>query len=319
MIAPGPRLRRNTRTPAAPRTAPGDALSRYTQRMEAVLDYLEAHFDEAPSIHQLAQAGGFVSEHFHRAFSAWMGESLADYRQRRRLDIAARQLAEQRQTPVLLIARALGYTSGDAFTQDFKERFACTPAIWRAQTLNSHEAPAASRRQNLPLQAVDRKNAPLALASVRLLTLPATRIAYLRHIGPYGTAVAQFWRETFLPWIAHNDLSGRDTFGIAHNDPQLGDPQQFRYDAGVAVAEDFIPRDEAGIATLPGGRYALAHYQGPAQGISQAWTTLLRDWLPASGQQLDNRPSFARHPANSPCPAQPDTVNCELCLPVKVL
>lgn len=329
MIAPGPRLRRNTR--AAPvRALQADPLTAYQQRMKRVLDHIDAHLDETPSLAVLAEVAHFSATHFHRVFSAWMGETLGDYLQRRRLEIAAIRLATARETPVLHIALAVGFASGEAFTRAFKAHFGQTPSAWRAQTPASWGEERGQARRKPPLAPVDR-NPPgehgtalesaekNAMSAVHIATLPPVRIAYLRHIGPYGPSIGQFWQQEFFPWMQANGLTGRDGYGIGHDDPHITAPERCRYDACVAVPEDFVARGQAGLATLPGGRYACTRYRGDGHGIGRAWAELLRDWLPQSGQQIDNRPCFEHYPVGSYYDPQTGEFECLLCVPVKAL
>lgn len=329
MIAPGPRLRRNTR--AAPVRAPqADPLTAYSQRMNRVLDHIDAHLDDSLSLAALAEVAHFSATHFHRVFSAWMGETLGQYLQRRRLDIAAIRLAGQRETPVLHIALAVGFASGEAFTRAFKARFGQTPSAWRAQTPVRWGEELWQARRKSNLDQVDRKNpdhngaAPQtakenAMLTVEIRNLAPARIAYLRHIGPYGPEIGRFWQQEFFPWMQANGLTGRDCYGVGHDDPHITAPEHCRYDACVAVPEDFVARGQAGIATLPGGRYACARYRGDGPGIGRAWVELLREWLPQSGQQIDSRPLFEHYPVGSHYNPQTGEFECLLCVPIKAL
>ena len=335
MIRSSPRLRRNARqtNASADKTPPSAAhletpLVRYTQRMNRVLDHIDAHLDDSLEIAPLAAVANFSPYHFHRIFSAWMGETLGDYLSRRRLEIAAIRLAGQRQTPILHIALAVGFGSGEAFSRAFKARFGCTPSAWRAQTPERWgEELLQARRKSNPDQAGNALTGdntgstthPEPAMQVTLATLPPTRIAYLRHIGPYGESVARFWQNEFLPWMFANDLGNRDCYGIGHNDPHIGDPAQFRYDACVEVPESFVPSGLAGLATLPGGRYAQLRYRGDGPGIGRAWAELLRNWLPQSGLQIDSRPLFEHYPAGSDYDPQTGIFTCQLCIPVRPL
>ncbi len=338
MIKSSPHLRRNTR-PTGTRLdkspAQASPLERYTQRMNRVLDHIDAHLDETLEIARLAEVANFSPYHFHRIFTAWMGETLGDYLARRRLEIAAIRLAGHRQTPVLHIALEVGFGSGEAFSRAFKAGFGCTPSAWRAQTpARWGEELLQARRKSNPDQG-ERKQDQAGAAptednigsttrlepamQVTLATLPPTRIAYLRHIGPYGESIARFWQTEFLPWMFANDLRNRDCYGIGHNDPHIGDPAHFRYDACVEVPESFVPNGKAGLATLPGGRYAQYRYRGDGPGIGRAWAEVLRHWLPQSGLQIDSRPLFEHYPAGSYYDPQTGEFECLICVPVKPL
>ncbi len=101
---------------------------------------------------------------------------------------------------------------------------------------------------------------------VNIVTLPPARIAYMRHIGPYGAGINRFWAETFLPWRIAQGLDQSPCYGIGHDDPHITAPEQCRYDACVEVPEDFVvllkqrPRAEAFYATLSrSARYTIAY------------------------------------------------------------
>nr|WP_316641919.1 GyrI-like domain-containing protein [uncultured Roseateles sp.] len=307
----------------------------YAQRMNRVLDHIDRHLDQALDLPSLAEVAHFSAFHFHRLFAAWTGETLGDYLRRRRLEVAAVHLANHSRRPVLDVALAVGFGSGEAFARAFKLRFGCTPSAWREQTpqrwADQLEAVRAQAAQS-NLDQADRKpgqatggplthpeyssNPELAM-EVKLNTLPGTRVAYLRHTGPYGPSVGRFWAETFFPWRAAQGLGHAPCYGIGHDDPSVGDPAKFRYDACVEVPADFVAKSPAGIADLPGGRYAVAAFYGTGADIGLAWTEFLRDWLPASGLEPDGRPCFEYYPADGRYDPATGAFECQLCLPVR--
>ena len=333
---PARRLGRATRTIAVRPPSPS-ALATYTQRMNRVLDHIDSHIDETLEIAPLARVAHFSPFHFHRIFTAWMGETLGDYLRRRRLEVAAARLAGQHRQPILHIALSVGFGSGEAFARAFKTHFGQTPSAWRATTAArwTEELHHVRRRSN-PDQLLRKPDQeanegendnsevtntpPQELKmQVTLSTLPPTRVAYLRHIGPYGPSISAFWQQKFLPWMHANQLEGRPCYGLAHDDPGITAPANCRYDACVEVTADFSPRGQAGIALLPGGRYALADYRGNGPGIERAWIEFLRDWLPNSGLQIDSRPVFEHYPVDAKYDPGSGEFNCQLCLPVKPL
>ena len=98
MAIPSRRLGRSPRSPA-PATAPARnerlaPLAAYTQRMNRVLDHIDKHLDESLEVAALAAIAHFSPFHFHRVFTAWMGETLGDYLRRRRIEVAAARLEQ---------------------------------------------------------------------------------------------------------------------------------------------------------------------------------------------------------------------------------
>lgn len=306
----------------------------YARRMNRVLDYIDQHLDAPLDLAQLADVANFSRFHFHRIFAAWMGETLGDYARRRRLEKAAFRLARGSGEPVLDIALACGFGSGEAFARAFKQQFGHTPSEWRATAPQRAAELRAARHSNPdqvhsnPGQARPRPlgdhDGSLTLhgeteMEVHITDLPAARVAYQRLIGPYGPNIGVFWRQTMGPWIQSHGLQGQQCYGVGHDDPSITPPDKCRYDACVTVPDGFQPAAPASLATLPGGRYAVARFKGQPMAIGNAWMWLTREWLASSGLQADDRPSFERFdPANSIDPATGE-LTCDICIPVRAL
>ena len=155
--------------------------------------------------------------------------------------------------------------------------------------------------------------------NVQLKALEPVEVAYLRHVGPYGTQIGRFWIEQVAPWMQTNGLTGAGRYGISHDDPSVTDPKKCRYDACVAIPRDAVLTGNAQRATLPGGRYATIEFRGSLETIGEAWTSLLRDWLPSSGLQMDSRPCFEYYPPERAESQSLGSFSCEICIPVTKL
>jgi AraC family transcriptional regulator len=70
---------------------------------------------------------------------------------------------------------------------------------------------------------------------------------------------------------------------------------------------------------VPGGKYAVASFKGTVAEIAPAWASVLRDWLPGSGMQLDSRPCFEYYPREAAYGPQTGVFDCEICIPVTPL
>ena len=308
----------------------------YARRMNRVLDHIDRHLDTPLDLAQLADIANFSRFHFHRIFAAWMGETLGDYARRRRLETAAMRLARSAAEPVLEIALACGFGSGEAFARAFKQQFGCTPSAWRVGAPQRAAAQLAAMRADSNPDQVDSNfgqarqralgdhGASLTLngeteMEVQILDLPAVRVAYHRRIGAYGMGIGEFWRATMAPWMRAHGLDGQLYYGVGHDDPSVTAPEKCRYDACVSVPDAFMASGQASIAELPGGRYAVARFSGPPSAIAGAWMWLTREWLASSGLQCDDRPSFERfYPGSASNPATGE-FSCDICIPVRAL
>ncbi len=299
--------------------------SEYHRRLHRVLGYIDEHLDEPIDLSRLARVANFSAFHFHRIFSAHVGETLGTYLTRRRLELAAVRLASQPRLSVLSAALAVGFGSPEAFARAFRRHFGSPPTRWRRSV---EQRPGAKSKMDQVVRRLDqertakkrypsamnKKKPPLLKVSIR--TLPAAHIAYLRYQGPFGEPLGRFWAEDVYPWLASNDLLGAARYGISRDDPTVTDREKCRYDAGVEVAADFVPSRHAQVATLPGGRYACARFKGTSREIPQSWERILREWLPASGYQLDSRVCFEYYPVDGEFDEKTGAFTCDLCIPI---
>src|ERR1700742_1080426 len=105
----------------------------YIDRMHRVTEHIDRHIDQYLDLETLAEVAHFSPFHFHRLFSAWMGETLGAYLRRRRCELASTRLLAQPKLGILQIALGVGFGSAEAFTHAFTVRFGCSPTTWRLQ------------------------------------------------------------------------------------------------------------------------------------------------------------------------------------------
>lgn len=295
-----------------------------------MLAYIDQHLEQAMSLNTLADVAHFSPFHFHRLFSAWMGETVGDYLRRRRVEVAAMRLAAQPRTRILNIALSVGFGSAEAFTRAFNSRFGCSPTAWRKQqhsprNANSNSGQVNSKHgQALPAPFAEHENSGEPdkenIMEVSLIDRQPATVAYLRHLGPYGEPIARFWQETYVPWAVMNKLGADHArYGIGHDDPSITAPEQCRYDACAEVSPAFMASGGALKTTIPGGKYAVLKFRGTVEQVGKAWSALLRDWLPASGLQLDGRPCFEYYPKGAAYDCETGQFECEICIPVAPL
>ena len=303
----------------------------YERRVNRVVDYVQAHLADELTLERLAAVAAFSPFHFHRVFLGITGETLSDFIRRIRIERAASALALLHETSVLEIAQRYGFSSAAGFARAFRSHFGMSATQWRdggAQQWDSNRRKAnrnpgqvnRNRRKATPEPKPHRRlvRSKAGVMAVETREIPSYRVAYMRHVGPYGEGgeVTQLWTN-FERWIRARDLRqpGTLTIGIGHDAPRIADPDKLRYDAGIVVREDFRPDRFVNVADLPGGKYAVARFEGAPTGISEAWDTLFTTWIPSSGYQPEDRPCLELYRGDGARPA-PGHLRCELCLPV---
>lgn len=297
----------------------------YERRVNRVMDYVQAHLDEELTLETLADVAAFSPFHFHRVFSAITGETLSDFIRRIRVERAAISLSMLRETSVLEIALRCGFSSAATFARTFKSHFGMSATAWRdggarqwRDALRQPRKPGKAIRK--PRKASPPPNRQAQAMPVTIEDLPAYRVAYVRHVGPYGGGgISALWLE-FERWIRAHGLRrpGTLTIGIGHDAPSISAADKLRYDCCLVVDTAFKADRAVNMAELPGGKYAILPFKGQPADLSAAWERFWMGWLPGSGYQPEDRPCLELRP-DFETSATEGHVRCQLCLPVAPL
>ena len=241
-------------------------LEDYQQRIGKVVEYIERDLDGDLGVDTLAKVAAFSPYHFHRVFRGMVGESVKQYVKRVRLERAAFRL-NFGDNPVTQVALEAGYNSHEAFTRAFRAQFGCAPKDFSASTTGSRA------RDFDPPQ-------PNTEVSVR--HREPTRIAYVRSIGPVESIAEAF--GVLFGFVAAAGLSmDSGGLGISYDDPVVTDPGRTRFDAAVVVPDRVEGDGRVLTRTVPSGRFAVTHYQGPYTEMHGAYVELVGKWFPRSG------------------------------------
>ncbi len=105
---------------------------------------------------------------------------------------------------------------------------------------------------------------------------------------------------------------------IYHDNPEITEEEKLRISVCISVPEGTPVDGEIGMMGIPGGKYVTARFELGPQDYQGAWDYVYGNWLPDSGYQPDDRPSFElflsngeEHPEKKPL--------VEICVPVRPL
>lgn len=98
--------------------------------LDDVKKYIHQNADQVLNREELANMAGYSLPHFHRIFTAEIGENIAAYIRRIRLERAAQKLIHGA-TDLMQVAMDAGFQSHAAFSKAFKHRFGYTPSEFR--------------------------------------------------------------------------------------------------------------------------------------------------------------------------------------------
>ncbi len=290
----------------------------YEERITRVLLHIQRHIDEPLELERLARVAHFSPFHFHRIFTRLVGETVAEHVRRLRLERAAARLKYTRD-PVTRIAFDSGYETHESFLRAFRTLFGEVPSAYRRR-----RQPAAVRdgKSNIRRHVAHIRESIQQIQlggsnmEARLENIPAMRLAFVRHTGPYSGCKGAW--EKLMAWAGPRGLVGPQTvcLGICHDDPAVTPQDKLRYDACITVGPDVTPGGEVGITEAGGGRFAVAIHRGPYDNLGDTWTALCAEWIPANNLVPRMAPCFEIYRNDAADTPAADLIT-EVCEPVE--
>jgi AraC family transcriptional regulator len=306
----------------------------YTSRVNRVIDYIDAHLGEELTLERLAAEACFSRFHFHRIFAALAGETLAGYIRRLRLERAAIRLVQNPGEPVTEVALACGFSSPSVFARAFRDWFGTSASAWRAAggtaaESNPRKAKGKPGEAPAPLPPYHQGHHPgrrnrmvtkekIAYA-VEVKDLPELLVAYVRHVGAFPQIAQAF--DRLMRWAGPRGLAGgpgTKVLAVYHDSPDITQTEKLRSDACITVPEGTEVSGEVGLLRIPGGAFAVGHFEIAPDRFGDAWNALMGEWMPSSGWQPDDRMCYEVY-LNEPSQHPEGKFIVEICEPVRPL
>ncbi len=301
----------------------------YLARINRVIDHIHENIDKPMTVGELAEVASFSPFHFHRIFSALLGETVVSFLQRKRVERAATVLLNNPSLSITAVALDHGFSGSASFARLFKQSFAMSASEFRKGGYERVEKLSAEQRKNGKTNSKDGKelengagyiglyredgatysfekqlNTKRELAmndlknvNVTVENRPEMTIAYIRHIGPYKGNVALFgslWGR-MMQWAGpRNLLAQKDmkALSIYHDNPEITDEENLMLDICITVPEDTEVSGEVGKRAIEAGKYAVAYFEIQPEQYEQAWNYVYGTWLPESGYEPTDGPCY---------------------------
>ena len=253
--------------------------------VQKALWYVESHSREAISLEDIANACKVSAFHLTRIFAATMGLSLMRYVRARRMCQAARQLALGAED-ILRVALDAGYGSHEAFTRAFRDHFGLTPQEVRAQ----------GHLDNLRLvEAIPMNTTPVPdLAPPRYETHEPMLLAGLveRYNCESTAGISGQWQRFSAYFGTIPRQVGKFAYGVSFH---FDNESNFDYLCSVEVASGSeLPKGLTSLS-VPKQKYAVFTHVGHVAGVRGTFAAIYGKWIPESGRQVANAPTFERY------------------------
>ena len=263
------------------------------QQIKKATYYIESHLDDDLDVFQVAHVAGYSHFHFCRIFKMHTGESVMSYVIRLRLEKASLQL-NLGNNSMIEIAFDAGYQTPTGFLKAFKKQFGMTPTDYKNQShlwFNHYK--------------------DIKMDKVEIVTREVAHVVFTRELGDYYKSADIAWERLSN---AMNGLEAQfkqrppsyemvlgkengEAIGICHDDPQVTNEENIRYDAALAWdKKDVETLAHYGFETktISGGKYAKTSYMGTAKDSDKAWYGLYA-WIEKKGHTFRDEPAFEKY------------------------
>lgn len=270
----------------------------YVERVNLAIDHVVANLDKPLKLSAVAKAAHMSPFHFHRVFQAMMGETLADFVKRARLDRAIVMMAHTPRMVLADVAPECGFASASDFSRSFKQKFGAAPSAfdirsWRDANRARLEATLPEWTKSLHLSAGAGGGGGGNPDGFRVVVreLPARTVAYIRVHDPYKGDAVVVAVHRLMEWAERNGCSDGQWLGYQWENPEVTPLEQCRYHAAVEC-EKVVARGEVGKYRFPAMTVAQVEVKGDINLELRALYWLYGVWLPQSGYVPADQPGF---------------------------
>lgn len=261
-----------------------DTKNSYLVSINKAIAFIESNWTIDIQLKDIAAQASISPYHFHRVFKSLTGDTTKEFLTRLRLEKAALKLKHS-QNDIGQIAFDCGYQNHETFTRAFKDYFGLSPLEYRNSI--------AELTVNKQIE-YGKANINLNTLNVQgpiIKTIPDLHLAYIRHTGSYNKVGSSFQKLMF--WAAtHLVLKLKPiTIGIVHDNPDLTEEQNIRFDACVLLSKEIKPNGEIGYKKIEGGKFAVFTYKGDYEGFYPVYDYIYNVCL------FDNKFDLADKPA----------------------
>jgi AraC family transcriptional regulator len=285
------------------------APSPYKENILRAIQFLEAHIADDILLEDIADFACLSSFHFHRIFKTFTQTTTKQYLTRLRLEKAANALIHTHKD-IAQIAIEIGYNNHETFTRSFKGYFDITPQQYRRDS----QQVILQKKNLFASQHINLENLNLDKPTIQFLE--KINVAFIRHTGSYAE-VGKVWNKLFLWNLTHFQFGMHtSSLGIVHDNPQITDSDNIRYDACIVIKTELKPRGEIQFKQIAGGKYAIFRYKGRYDNFYVVYDYIYSVCLLEFGYCLRNEPALEWY-IKSPPFYKPENYLTEFYVPIE--
>lgn len=293
--------------------------SLYISKINQVQDYIESHIGEPLSLEKLSNMVYFSPFYFNKLFRFITGETLYQYIQRIRLEKSIFLLKSDSSKSISDISLDVGFSNQASFAKAFKKTYGINASAVRK--IDVENIIPKNRTEDL-LRNEERFGQFLIPKEVRVQTIPAKELIYIRYTGAYKGNTDLFLNlfTKIYKWADEKNLIKPITnwMVIYHDQSDLTEDAKLRLSVCLEVEKPIETSGEIGAYHLESGKYAVGCFEVDETEYQSAWDYMLFNWLPNSRYKISDRLAFEYYSSNH----KAENVNkrvVEICIPIEYM
>ncbi|GKU77489.1 AraC family transcriptional regulator [Paenibacillus sp. L3-i20] len=257
-------------------------------KLKDALDYMETQMEERLNIEEIAKVACMSTFHFQRMFQMLTGFTVAEYIRKRKLTLAAQELAATA-IKVLDLSLKYGYDSPESFSKAFRKIHGITPSEARIEGVNLKAFP----RITFNLSLKGDKEMDYRIEEKPTFTVIGKMLHTTCKNGENLQNIPRFWEES------NQNGTVDELMDMAVDDKSLGicfdmnfDTEEFSYMIACrakanATSETYTIRE------VPALKWAVFTNIGPVPTtLQKTIARVYQEWFPATGFEHSGGPDM---------------------------
>ncbi|MDQ6418862.1 GyrI-like domain-containing protein [Paenibacillus sp. LHD-117] len=278
-------------------------------RMMNALDYMETKMEERLDMDEIAKTAYVSPFHFQRMFHILTGMTVAEYVRKRKLTLAAQELASS-SVKVLDVALKYGYDSPESFSKAFRRIHGISPSEARLPGVSLKAFP----RLSFHLSLKGDQDMDYRIEDKEAFTIVGKSLAVSCKDGENHREIPKFWGR------CHDDGTVAALETMAPGELALGVCLDMNVETGdftymIAVKSDSDKASGELVAReVPASTWAIFTSIGPLpDSIQTLFGRIFSEWFPATGYEHAGGPEIEAYTVGDTCA---DDYRCEVWIPI---
>lgn len=270
----------------------GTALLR-TKVTNDLMHYIYENIDSQINLDTLSQDFHLSKFHLHRIFKQEFDSNIYETIKSIRLQKASNLLITNKNSTISEISSICGYSSQTSFIRAFNARFGMSPKKWRKGGFIEYSNKIINE---VPKELIS--NTDYSKLSPIIRKMPSVTVYYIRHHG-YNEEIKKCWQK-LQTFVLSNDIQSYSQIAIYHDNPIITPLRDCNYVACLSI-EDTKKPSKINLPSfeLNAGVYAEFSAKGYNDDILKLVQWIYHEWLPSSGYETTNKPSFVVYDENN--------------------